>query len=773
MSNKQTVGELVYKLSGDGKELQAELKKTEQEVVKLESSMKKADKSTSTFGESLKKLAGVLGFTYLAQKALEFGKASIQAFANAQQSLIQFNNAQENVAGSTREQINSLNDYVNELERKTTVDDKSIRQAAQILAQDQIKIDNQKKLLGGIVDISVANAKANGSQIDTQGTAVAIGRAIATGELGALTRQNIVGIDATRVSLFKLGDQATRTRILVELMAENGAGAGERLANSLQGSMNRAGDAIEDIQVYVGKVLNVAFKTLVDGIIDTSESTDGLTKKSHVFGTIMVGVAGAIGSVIVQAEQLAKAMYHLFIVIGDAGLVAYNFALDVIKNFKGINDTIKTTATAMTKVLSGDFKGALEDVKGSLGDLLKPSEYTSEAIQKMKNDFDKMGVSMLESEKKLEKNTNAFLNSGKVYEENAAQIDALTEAQDAYKKEAEKAAQATEEEKKAMQALRDKVFELRQKTDELSVSLGDKLVEAVNKFKESSKDIVTEGAKSLVDIVVTAEKDIADLRKQLAEEQSKSQDKQSADSIKKLQDEIAQKQKILTSQADFQNILTKQIADTQKQVDDATLAGTTETDPAKKARFDAVAQGNQLQLEALKGFADLDKQIADARKLAGEDEFRQAQINIFSKLELAKLAFIEETTKLREKQAIAIDVENQITSFYKTQTAIRQKTLDTFATNAIAQLRRVGEEARSAMAALDQARSRGIQIDSPIIPVSTPTTSGGISTSTSTSTNTSNTKNINAPITVNATIQDGTDPVIVAKELQWQLSKTN
>jgi hypothetical protein len=142
------VGQLFYEIVAKfDNNFSTNIKSSETSVKRLGTEMAESEKKSNSLGASLTKLAKGLGLLYLAKLAINFGKESVQAFANAQQSLLQFNNAQQNVAGTTKEQIEDLNKYILALEKKTTIDDKSIRQASQILAQDQISIENQKKLL--------------------------------------------------------------------------------------------------------------------------------------------------------------------------------------------------------------------------------------------------------------------------------------------------------------------------------------------------------------------------------------------------------------------------------------------------------------------------------------------------------------------------------------------------------------------------------------------------------------------------------------------------
>lgn len=768
MSAKQTVGELVYKISGDMDNLKTELKKSEQQVVSLKGEMEKTGKATTSFADGFKKILGGLGILYALNLIKQFGQASIQAFANAQQSAIQFNNAQQNVAGSTKEQIEDLNEYIKLLEEKTSVDDKTIRQASQILAQDQIKIENQKKILGGIVDIAVANSKANGGEIDTQGTAVAVGRAFATGDLGGLTRQNIVGIDEATAKAFKLGNEAERTAIMMKLLADNGKGAGEALGNSFQGQINRAKDSVEDLQVAIGKGLSVALSVFTAGLGDTVGGIKIAEDGTNKLGVAFVYVAGLANFVINVLKLMGISLAQTGLGLFNLAKISFGFGKDVIGVFSKVKDAIGSIGEAMVQLLSGNFKEAKDalkngfDFSGTFDNSKKALDEATKSSAKLQDAFNK-------TTKDIGTNITTMANAKQVYKDVSAEQDKLTKAKDSQAKATERATQATEEEKKSVQTLRDKVLDLKNKTDELVQSLGEKLVDATEKFKETVKDLAVEGTKDLAGIVVKAEEDIAELKKKLAEEQAKSTDDQNANEIKALNEQITQKQKILTSYAGFQSELAKEIARVQAEADANAQLALTNTDPTKQAGIDSKAQGLVLQIEALKNFENLDKQVTEARKLAGDDEFKQAQINTFAKIQLATNLFIDETTKLREKQAIALQIEKSVTDFYISQTNLRQKTLDSFATSSIATMRRIGDEAKSALSALNSLRSAGAQIDAPINPVSS-TAVPGASSNTSNSNTVNNNRNVNAPITVNATVNNGVDSSQIAKDLAWQLS---
>ena len=106
------VGQLFYSIVAKFDDsFNSNIKKAETNVKALGKEMDKSEKKSKSFSDSLSTFAKAAGLAVLAKLVFDFGKASVQAFSNAQQSLIQFNNAQQNLAGTTKEQINDLNEY--------------------------------------------------------------------------------------------------------------------------------------------------------------------------------------------------------------------------------------------------------------------------------------------------------------------------------------------------------------------------------------------------------------------------------------------------------------------------------------------------------------------------------------------------------------------------------------------------------------------------------------------------------------------------------------
>ncbi len=777
---KQTVGELVYKITGDSSNLKTELKKSETAVKDVGTQMDKSKEKTEGFSGSLKKLAAGLGLVYLAKLAIDFGKASIQAYANAQQSIIAFNNAQENVAGSTKEQINDLNDYIQALEDKTTVDDKSIRQASQILAQDQIKIENQKKLLAGIVDIAVANSKSNGGEVDVQGTAVAVGRSLATGDVGALTRQNIVGIDEATQKTFKLGNEAQRTAILVKLLADNGKGAGEAYGNSFQGSLNRAKDTVEDLQKAIGKGLSVAMTVFTGGLSDTlgglKITTDGTNKLGVAF-TYLASLTNFVINVLklmgISLLQTGNGLYQLV-------KITYSFGSDVIGVFGKVRTAIMSIGTAMKDLLTGNFSGAIDALKDGF-DFSGVFDSTSKAFKEAMDSSKSLQDQFDQTTKDIKNNVIAMTQSGTIYKEAAKRQDELAEATDSANKASEKQKSLTDSQKDALKKLeeasdqyKNKFLDVVASIKSAVIGLNDDLKKSFSKFNDDFGKNIKDGATDLVKVFVDAEDKIKDLKKQLSEVSGSdpSDIKQRTD----ISAQIAEQQKVVDSRVDYEKRQAQVITDIKKKLADAGI--------------DAEKAG----LTSLTTVTDLKAQIKKEEDLRALGDFaRQEEINK-QKLFALTDQLIAEVNATKEKISKQEALEAELTAFLQTHNKLRLADVDAFANGAIAKYGEMAKALQGAISLQTQLTNLSGTASTPkqqfatggyvgskggevhpgefVIPAHMVKQQAGlVAQLESARVNGGNNTSINAPINIQATMGDRLDASTVAKEIAWELGR--
>lgn len=641
------------------------IKKTETDVKGASNQMKVAEKSADGFGKQLSKIGKLLGLGYLADRLFAFGKASVQAFSNAQQSLLQFNNAQQNVAGTTKEQIQDLNEYILLLEKKTTIDDKSIRQAAQIYAQDQLAIDLQKKLLKGTIDLAVANSKSNGGEIDVSGTAKALGLAITTGELGRLTKQNIAGITETQRAIFRTGTDAERTAILMKVLDDNAKGAGEALGKSFQGQINRAKDTLEDFQFALGEGLTIGFSNLVSNLMSTSKELGVTSTMSENMGVGFVFLSGIITSLIATFKLLVGGIKTAGILMLSIGGI---FIGQLTDRFRNLKDTILNVGNSLILLSQGKFKEAKESFKNAFVFDNKSTKFAIDAIKVAFADSNKEFKTNVDL---LKKGGEAITQTKEIYKGLKKDLDSTTTAKSNLNKATAReidaqneAGEATDEAKKKLEEFNKEIVNAREESIKTSKALKEDLADSFKEFGESLVSNTKETQDNLAKIVVDAE-----TKKQALLDKINA----GGDNVADAQKELVEVQKILDARVGYEERQAKVIEDIRKRITEAGL------DP------------QTLNLDNL-STTSLEKQIQQERINATLDEF-----TLFENTQNAKLLkltedFIYEASLIQKKIETQTNYEAELTTFLIDETAKRKEDFEQFATF---QIQKYGEIANS------------------------------------------------------------------------------
>lgn len=678
------VGELVYNIVSkiDGS-VETNIKKVETNVKELGNTMDKTNSKAKSFGDNFRDVAKAIGLVYLTQQIFNFGKASVQAFANAQQSLIQFNNAQQNVAGTTKEQINDLNEYILALEKKTSIDDKSIRQASQILAQDQISIENQKKLLAGIVDLAVANSKANGQEIDVAGTGKAIGLAFAEGNLGRLVKQNVAGITETEKKLFEMGTEAQRTAILMKILDTNAKGAGENLGNSFQGKINRAKDTIEDLQVALGEGLQVGFYALIDNLFSTSKGADELTDKTNGYATSAVRMAGVVGFLGNSLKVVWNIIKYGVLVLGGAVSVFIAFLADLVSTKKALMSVVTGLANAFDLIKKGQFAEAIDSVKSAFDVTVLAGENTKIAIEGVKKSLEDTSIAMKDAQDGLGRSAESMVFAGKVAKEMTAENKKLVEAENAKADALAQSTEQTTEAKQKLEGFNKTLVDTYNQSVKTSEELKGNLTKSFKDFSEKLADNVNETKNRLAEIVVDAEEKRKELLASISKGQADGSDV-SAD-----QKELQKVQATLNARVGYEDRASKQIELIRNKIKDAGL------DPALL---------NENLLTSQKSFED---ELKLQRDLASKDEFTRFELEQNAKLLKLTESFITEATLIQTKITAQKGFEADLTAFIKSENFKRLTAVEQFASASIAKYGAMADSLRNIISLQNQIKSVG------------------------------------------------------------------
>lgn len=210
--------------------------------------IKDAEKGVLGLDKNLKKLGKTIVGVFAARKIIQFGKASVRAFAEEDREIKQLTNSLNNL-GLGYQGLN-IEGFISQLQTATAVSDGELRPALSKLANATLDLGKAQKLLGLSLDISAATGKS----LDAVTTGLT--RAYLK-DVSALSRLG-VGLTAAELKTMSF-DEAVAT------LQNRFSGSASAAADSYQGKLNSLTIAVDEAKEAIGKDLVKALETLAEG----------------------------------------------------------------------------------------------------------------------------------------------------------------------------------------------------------------------------------------------------------------------------------------------------------------------------------------------------------------------------------------------------------------------------------------------------------------------------------------------------------------------------
>ena len=202
------------------------------------------DKATSTAGGKMssfaKTAATVVGGAFVADKVLDFGKASVEAAAADAEAQAQLAAALKNTTGATDKQVAGAEDYISNLSKSAAIADDDLRPALSTLARGFKDTGKAQDALSLATDV----AAGTGKDLTTVTAALSKG---ALGSTGALGKLGVATKDAN-------GHALSMDQIMANL-AKTFKGQAATAAESTAGQMRSAKIAMGEMQETIGGAL--------------------------------------------------------------------------------------------------------------------------------------------------------------------------------------------------------------------------------------------------------------------------------------------------------------------------------------------------------------------------------------------------------------------------------------------------------------------------------------------------------------------------------------
>lgn len=799
MNDKLTVGELVYRISGDMKDLKTSLSKAEAEINNLKGSMEKADTTTTSLNKSFSFLkltvlgfaTGALiklkqGFTDAINNASNLGE-SVNAvnvvFGNGADKILKFGEDAAKSVGLAASEFNQLSTVTGALLKDTGLSMEDVagktidltKRAADMASvfntdvTDALSAINQairgetqaiRKYAGNVTDAEIENEllsrgiKKSSAELSEQEKRLI--------RLDIIMRQTAISSG----DFAKTSDEvANKTRILKAEIQNKSAELGQRLLPLYKLWIDLSLSVVENIDKVI-EAVKTLFLTIA-AYVATSKFTAFLT-----LGISQLKLfAGGLGltTLALKIKMNAMLLWQAAMVRARTAVIALNVSL-------GILAAVATAAALLIINASKKVVRAWEEADQAQLDSSNANLYltklnlerrrlaeksSSKAVQDLAQaeyEFQKGIIEGLTNDqmKELDKrrqNAREALqkDSEDVEEWKRINIDAREKINNKIDETGDKSADAAEAARNAREEAEKEARELE--------SLQQNLLDLLEASKDISKTLQEDFTKSLGDagkglaeIVVGAQDQIKELKDEL-----KGTD--DADREKEIRDEIKKQEEILKARKGFEERQAEQVKAIREKL--------------SKVGFTAD------ELDKLIATQTLEEQITEQRRLNALDEFTR-----FEELQNEKLEKIVDDMIARR------EMENDLTAFLISQDAMRQESVVKFANEAIKKYDDMAKSLRTAIslqAQLNALKSGGKQFHSGgyvgadgsevhageyVIPANMVSKFGSLVSSLENERagNISN-KTVNAPINITASNVSGVDFNAFSKELAWELNR--
>jgi hypothetical protein len=251
---------------------------------------KKAESAAVKLTRSLKNLAGAFGLAYSTSQVINFGKASVKAFAEMSAEQDRLTRLMQVGTGASAAQIQALNSQAAALENLGVVSKGNVTQVQSQLATFNLQASTIAKLTPSILDYVTAEKGATASTAEFKSMTNGLAQAL-NGNFASLTRVGFV-IDQTTKDIIKNGNETERTAAIVKVLDSTYKGFNKSLRDTPIGQMQLLRNASEDARETIGEGLVDALALLGgSGTKDIEKATAAMSDLAVATSDVIRGQA--------------------------------------------------------------------------------------------------------------------------------------------------------------------------------------------------------------------------------------------------------------------------------------------------------------------------------------------------------------------------------------------------------------------------------------------------------------------------------------------------
>lgn len=471
-------------------------------LTQIQSQLKSTDDATKKTSNSLRGFADALLATGVAYEAFSFLKTSVQAFAEAEASQTRLAILTKNSTGATNEQINSLIEQAKQLEQVGVISASNITTLQGQLATYDLTTESIQTLTPALLNMAVAERGVNVTSQDMISFAEGISQAL-QGNYQSLTRRGFALDDSTK-KIIENGTESERVAEINRVLNTTYKDMNELMTQTTAGAIANLTNRYENLKEELGRVTVAGLLPLMEALVDNANSA-GDTSNSF----------NQLGEIAYRSANLALAGFGAL----KTGVLTVTAGVDILiaklttwdpEKWK---EKVGQLESGWGQVLSENA----EATKKSFSEFMNPKNFKMPSFDASKIRGGVGGAS-------------AFSNLNKGAEE-AKKLS--TQLGDSYKKMSERIADSLfdleSDHTRSLQSIRDDISQTQ---------------ESINSLSNDYSRQKVEDERGIAGEIVAVQENVASIREQLAGRISREE-------RKKLEEELAQKEEMLSKNADF------------------------------------------------------------------------------------------------------------------------------------------------------------------------------------------------------------------------------
>jgi hypothetical protein len=254
---------------------------------------KKAESASVKLTRSLKNLAGAFGLAYSTSQVINFGKASVKAFAEMSAEQDRLTRLMQVGTGASAAQIQALNSQAAALENLGVVSKGNVTQVQSQLATFNLQASTIAKLTPSILDYVTAEKGATASTAEFKSMTNGLAQAL-NGNFASLTRVGFV-IDQTTRDIIKNGNETERTAAIVKVLDSTYKGFNKSLRDTPIGQMQLLTNASEDARETIGEGLVDALALAGGRATDIEDVAEAMGSLAEYTSDVVRGLGALTG----------------------------------------------------------------------------------------------------------------------------------------------------------------------------------------------------------------------------------------------------------------------------------------------------------------------------------------------------------------------------------------------------------------------------------------------------------------------------------------------